>query len=322
MARTTTADPYITTILKRLDTLAEHTPELAEPIAFYRALLPVLREAQTGVEPLTLPTETIQQKLAAGLPLLLGEDLPLDPGATRDLFLRLCRIVEETSLPSPQKQGRWSFLFGARSQPDPAQLLEQARNGDEAALRATAAAQIRRAVEQGQLDLLVVWSVLAAGETRALEQTAHHLKLDAELLRMLAQNSLKPSLRAWTQGLKDKVDLDRWLRKQCPFCGSPPALSEIQGKEGARHLRCAICGADWYYPRLQCAFCDNKNHRLLGFIAVEGESEKYSLQTCEVCRGYIKMVVTFEPTPTDLLPIEDLATLHLDLIATERRYAH
>jgi FdhE protein len=85
-------------------------------------------------------------------------------------------------------------------------------------------------------------------------------------------------------------------------------------------LRCGLCGAGWSYPRLQCAFCANTQHQSLGYLSVDGEEEKYRLQTCEVCRGYLKVVVTFDPIPVDLLPLEDLATLHLDLIAVERQY--
>jgi FdhE protein len=320
MARPAPINPQTAAITERLNILAEQKPELAEPIAFYRVALPLLREAQAAVEPFTLPATTAQQKVAAGIPLLLGEDLPLDPAATRSLFLQLCRIVEETGLPAVSKKGGWSLF--SRGKPDSAKLLEQAHNGNEAALRSTAAAQIRRAVEQKRLDLLSVWSALAAGDTRSIDLAGRELQLDAELLRVLAQNSLKPAFRAWAYNLKSLADPAHWRRGSCPVCGSPPALAEIQGKEGARHLRCLLCGADWYYPRLQCAFCDNKDYKSLGYITVEGETQKYSVQTCEVCQGYIKVIVTFEPTPVDLLPIEDLATLHLDLIAVERGYAH
>ncbi len=321
MARTAAVDPQIAAIINRLDSLAQQKPELAEPIAVYRAVLPLLREAQAMAEPFILPTETARHKLAAGIPLLLGEDLPLDPDATRDLFIRLCRLVEKVGLPISQKGRGWSLPFGSKK-PDPMQLLEQARNGNEAALRAAAAAQIRQAAEQQQLDLLLVWSALAAGDLRAVELAARERQLDAELLRTLAQNSLKPALRVWGQGLKSQVNLDDWRRGQCPLCSSPPIFSEIQGKEGARHLRCGMCGADWTYLRLKCAHCGNNNYKSLSYITVEGEEEKYSIQACEVCHNYVKVIVTFEPTSVDLLPVEDLATLHLDLIAAERGYTY
>jgi formate dehydrogenase accessory protein FdhE len=326
MARPATADPQTEAVLKRLDALAERAPDLAEPIAFYRAVLPALRAAQATVEPFTLTPEAAQRKLESGLPLLVGEDLPLDAEATRDLFLRLCRITESLNVSSngngknTRKRNRPSWPFSAHGQPDSLALMEQMQNGDGAALRSTAARQIRRAVEENELDLPAVWAALAMGDWGRLELAATGLQLDPELLRLLAHNSLKPALRSWAQGLKGVVDLDHWQRGQCPLCGSPPLLAEIQGKEGERRLRCGACGADWNYPRLKCVFCASQDYKSLGYIGVEGEEEKYRLQTCDQCRGYLKVVVTFDPTPVDMLPVEDLATLHLDLIANEREY--
>jgi len=325
MIQTPAIDRQKAALFARLDVLSQQKPELAEPLAFYRATLPLLNEAQAQVEPVELPAEVARQKLAAGLPLLLGEDLPLAPEATRDLFIRLCGIVETVGLPqqaAPPQKKTWPFFFGPKRRPDPAQLLEQAHAGNETALRTAAAQQIRQAVEQRQLDLLAVWSALATGDGQLVDGQSHDLKLDANLVRTLAQNSLKPALRAWAADLKEKVDLAIWRRGSCPVCGSPPTLAEIQGKEGARHLRCGMCGADWGYPRLKCATCTNQNHKSLGYITVEGEEEKYSIQTCQVCHNYLKVIVTFEPTPVDMLAIEDLATLHLDLIANERGYSH
>jgi ribosomal protein S27AE len=258
----------------------------------------------------------------------VGEDLPLEIEATRNLFLRLCRVAENVA-PEGAKTSRPGWGLFKRGQPDSLKLMERALdgNGDGAALRSVAARQIRHAVEgrggtsgRPLLDLPAVWAALALGDWRRIELIAAGLKLDPELLRLLAQNSLKPALRVWAQRLKSTVDLDHWRGGQCPMCGSPPLLAEIQGKEGARRLRCGMCGADWGYPRLQCAFCGNKDHKSLGYISVEGEEEKYRLQTCDACRGYLKVVVTYDPTPVDLLPVEDLATLHLDLIANEREY--
>ncbi len=326
-ARQPKTDPQTEAVLKRLDDLAKRLPDLAEPAAFYRTALPALRAAQKNVEPFTLAAEAATRKLETGLPLLVGEDLPLDVEATRALFLRLCRIAETASPDGVAKpKTGWGLRFAKRGQPASLKLMERAQNGDGAALRAAAAGQIRRAVEGRDgtgdhplLDLPAVWAALAVGDWRRLELIAAGLQLDPELLRLLAQNSLKPALRVWAQGLKN-VDLDDWRRGQCPLCGSPPLLAEIQGKEGERRLRCGSCGASWHYPRLQCAFCANHDHKSLGYISVEGEEEKYRLQTCEACRGYLKIVVTYDPIPVDQLPVEDLATLHLDVIANEREY--
>src|SRR5262245_22936658 len=95
MAQTPTTDPQGEAILQRLGRLAVQKPELAEPIALYRMMLPLLRDAQGTVEPFSLAPQVAQQKLSAGLPLLLGEALPLNPAATQALFIQLCRITEE-----------------------------------------------------------------------------------------------------------------------------------------------------------------------------------------------------------------------------------
>ena len=42
---------------------------------------------------------------------------------------------------------------------------------------------------------------------------------------------------------------------------------------------------------------------------------------CDECGGYLKVSAAFSPTPVELLPVEDLATVHLDYIAQERGYA-
>ncbi len=322
-------DAQIQAVLKRLADLAQRAPDLAEPIAFYQEALLLLRATQASqgmrrpVYSLNLDRDAIQRKLEAGLPLLVAEDLPLDVDAARDLFLRLARLAEKTGLPGhgdARLRGSGGAAQSLRSlfSRGKSELTGQA--GDGAAARSLAAGQIRRAIEQNALDLTTIWEALALGDWRRAELTAESLQLDADLLRVLGENSLKPALRAWARDLQKVADLDEWRRGQCPMCGSPPALAEIQGKEGARRLRCGLCGADWPYARLRCAFCANEDHKTLGYIIVEGEQEKYSLQTCDRCQGYLKTVVTHDPTPVDMLLVEDLATLHLDLIAVERGF--
>ncbi|MCI0394807.1 MAG: formate dehydrogenase accessory protein FdhE [Chloroflexi bacterium] len=316
MAQPAKIHPQVEAALKRLDDLARRKPEMAEAVAFYRALIPALHEAQQAVPTFTFDPTLAQRKLESGRPLLVGEDLPLDTEATADLFLRLCRIVENSAATATPHRAAWSPFKRGHSNP-----TEQAREDNTAFLRAAAARQIRHAVLQNQLDLAGVWLATATGDEQRVELAAATLHLDPGLLRVLAQNSLKPALHAWAQGFNRVVDLDHWRRGRCPMCGNPPTLSEIQGKEGERRLRCARCGAGWYYPRLQCPFCHSQDYKTLGYIAVEGEEEKYRLQTCDACRGYLKVVVTYDPIPVELLSVEDLATLHLDWIANERGFA-
>jgi|GEM_PF-883247 len=312
-----TSDPQLAAFMRRLNAVAGQTPELIEAISFYRETLPLLREAQKSVEPLALDDAAIQNKIDSGVPVLVDEDLPIDVEAARELFLKLCLVVEKIGVPVADEKKK-SFSLFSRGKPDAAKMATQISEGNGAALRSAAAQQIRHAVENDQLDLVQVLGALTSGAWSNLQSLIINLKLDSDLLRLIAQHSLRPSFRAWAKD--SHADFDKWQRGSCPVCGNAPSFAEIQGKEGARRLRCSLCGADWPYPRLQCVFCANDNFKSLGYISVEGEEEKYSLQTCDECHGYIKVIATFDPTPVDLILIEDMATLHLDVIAGEKDF--
>jgi FdhE protein len=289
--RARSPDPQTAAVLNRLEALAGEGPDLAQAAAIYRAILPRLRAAQVAQAALPAPAldrEAARRKLMAGLPILVGEDLAFDAESAARLLVELCRAVETAG-------------------------------GADANTRA--AVKLRRAVERHELDLSALWEALASGDDSRLHDLAAGADVDFALLRLLGQNTLQPTLRGFTEKLDGAVDLDGWQRRLCPICGSPPLLAEVQGKDSARRLRCGMCGAAWSYPRLQCVLCGNADHRSLGYILVQGEAQKYRLQTCDVCHGFVKVVTTFDPTPVDLLAVEDLATLHLDSIAAERGYA-
>lgn len=326
------ADPAVHALSKRIDSVVTQQPALRALGEFYRVALPLIRAAQASGAPFTLAPTVARQKLQAGLPLLVGEALPLDEAQLRTLFLQLCRLLEAPAADTPTthaergRTGKSLFAFFSRGAPDPVNLLDRVHHGYSASLRAAAAQQIRQAVEQQWLDLGELWLALLAGDTAHFAQIAGHARLDGALLHTLGQHTLRPALRRWMTELKPLADFDNawsagvWRHLGCPMCGSAPQLSEIQGKEGARRLRCGACGMGWGYPRLTCAFCANADYHTLGYLSLEGEEEKYRLQTCALCRRYLKVIVTFDPLPVDQLPLEDLATLYLDTIAVQHGF--
>lgn len=329
------ADPQDQALDKRIDMLITQQPALRDMGEFYRATLPLMRTAQKAVAPFALSPKVVRQKLQTGTPLLVGEPLPLDEAQLRTLFLRLCRVVEELADGAAGGRGRNGekepmrrtlLSFFKRGEPDAVKLLDRVQNHDETSLRTAAAQQIWQAVDQGQLDLGEVWIALLAGDDAYLYGIAGNTRLDGALLRTLGQHTLRPALCRWHADVKSVVEFDNawssglWRQLGCPLCGSAPHLSEIQGKEGARRLRCGACGLGWGYPRLTCAFCGNQDYHKLGYLSIEGEEEQYRLQTCDLCRHYLKVIVTFDPIAVDYLPLTDLATLHLDAIAVQQGF--
>jgi len=281
-------------INRRLEDLAREKPELYEAVAFYRQILPVLKSAQERVLPFHLDKQKAVEKLEAGIPLLLGEELPFSQPAELGLLLEICRAVKDL----PVEIGHGSI----RSRVDEIRKIEDA-------------------CEKGQVLLQPVFSAVLGGDSKRLHAAAQDLGLELPLFSLLVQNCLKPSLAAWAGGLSAGLDLSGWKRGRCPFCGDSPVFAELQGLQRACRLRCGRCGADWPFSRMQCAFCETRDYRVLGLIRFDERPENRWIQTCAACKSYLKMIITFEPTRADFLPIEDLATLSLDLAAGHHGYA-
>ncbi|HEX8948403.1 MAG TPA: formate dehydrogenase accessory protein FdhE, partial [Dissulfurispiraceae bacterium] len=160
----------------------------------------------------------------------------------------------------------------------------------------------------------------SGGAQGSVMATAKGFGLDPGLLRTLAQNALKPALRAWAGQLTPMVEGVPWQSGICFICGASATLGELQGNDQEKHLRCGQCGADWIFHRLRCVHCGNENHTTLGCLSPEGRQERMRIETCERCKGYLKVTSSFTPVPPEMITVEDLATLQLDFIAQERGY--
>jgi FdhE protein len=111
-----------------------------------------------------------------------------------------------------------------------------------------------------------------------------------------------------------------WGHGHCPLCGAWPALAEERGVERTRHFRCSRCGSGWYAGWLSCPYCGNADHTRLGTLVGEGGVTRHRLDTCDVCRGYVKTLGVLRATPAAELALADLASVALDVVAVERGY--
>lgn len=303
----------VDSIVQELEALAKERPELKEAARIYATLLPLLRDADLHVTPVAITPVEAKAKLTAGKPLLQDEDLFLDDAAAAQLMVALARALEKVS---PEK-ATW-FTQSPPSPPTP--KSETGPKPPRTRTRHAAARDIRLALERKRVDTSDLFERAAAGDQRYVTTLAESLHLDPALLWILAQNALKPALRAWARQLADLArDLD-WTKDSCPICGAVATLGELQGNEGTRHLRCGQCGADWTSTPLKCVRCGNEDCNTLGHLYAETEREKMRVDVCEKCKGYLKVVKTSEPTPADQLAIVDLATLHLDYVARDGGY--
>ncbi len=284
-------------VVQRLRAIAQDSPDLREAALFYQAILPVLREADIGAVPVRLTRDQVRKKIETGLPLLQGLDLEVDVQKVFDLMVELTVALEEGGEKVDLRK-------------------ERQRDGeaDYCASLSEAARRFRIALERNKLGV----DVLLSRDTNSIR--SHDPGFAPSFLNIFVQNALKPAYRAWCRQLIPLMEGLEWQWDFCFVCGAVPALGELQGNEQAKHLRCGQCGADWTFRRLRCIYCGNEDHRTLGYLYVEGGRKEIRVEVCDRCRGYLKVIAAFSPTPSELLSVEDFATLHMDYAAQARGY--
>jgi FdhE protein len=141
-----------------------------------------------------------------------------------------------------------------------------------------------------------------------------------DLIDLFAEESLRPELESVAEKYREIIARSNWTEGYCPICGKEPKIGEIrEEEEGKRYLFCHQCGFKWYFHRIKCPFCGNEEQHSLAYFEVEGE-ERYRVDVCNKCRRYIKTVELPKSSEEPNLDVEDIATLHLDMIAYDEGY--
>jgi FdhE protein len=169
-------------------------------------------------------------------------------------------------------------------------------------------------------------SVRASFECKSEENDAKESPGEGEaddsidLIDLFLEESLRPELEIIAKkygGIVEKYD---WSEGYCPICGKEPKIGEIREEEnGKRYLFCHQCGFKWYFNRIKCPFCGNDEQQSLAYFEVEGD-ERYRIDVCNKCWRYIKTVELPKSSEEPNMDVEDIATLHLDMIAYDEGY--
>jgi len=140
-----------------------------------------------------------------------------------------------------------------------------------------------------------------------------------DLIDLFLEECLRPAFEKVVATHGEVVLKSKWSEGYCPICGKEPKIGEIKEEEGARFLFCNQCGIEWPYLRIKCPFCGNEEQQTLAYFTVE-DDERYRVDVCNECKRYIKIVDFRETKEEPNLDIEDITTLHLDILATEEGY--
>ncbi len=275
--------------LKTIEAYKQSTPHYSDLLDILGDILILREEHKRRTPEGTFPVDEglVRQKLQGGFPLVDFVRGSLDLTLPRAYFTALLAIAEKHA---PEET-----------------------------------AALRTQIEDGSLDYerMVRLSFETPAEADGAEPGEAEAEEDAseeflDLVELFLEESLRPALEKVAEAYGPRVAEAGWSEGFCPICGKEPKIGEIVEEEG-RFLFCSQCGFRWRFERIKCPFCGNEEQQSLAYFTVEGE-ERYRVDVCNECKRYIKTVDSREGKGEANLDVEDMATLHLDLLATEEGY--
>ena len=268
---------------ERIQHIKNKRPGYGEILDFYQKVKEEQDKVKASLKIETIKLQRSWKNLLAkeGFSLLQKQDFPLDIETSFTLFQTLCQIGKDAN----------------------PHMAEQVR-------------KIEEVLNSKRFDLKEL--IKKGIEEQRIEQITDEFGLDKKIFLFLIEESIRPSVELGMEQLRTEVDPETWLKGHCPICGSFPSLSLLKEETGKRYLLCSFCGYQWRIDRLICPFCNNKEQNFLSYLYAE-EEEAYRIDLCDKCHQYIKTIdlrILEESDPC----LENLATLHLDILASQKGY--
>jgi FdhE protein len=269
-------------IALKVKTISTRNPAYTEIVQWVGDLLSeTVKTSDSGkihLSELNIDQEDLRKRCEQGRSVLNPEELALDWETVSALYKRLVELVGKREDGRRQAEG------------------------------------LLKAIEETENGTPVVLKAALASNYEAIEVLAKALNVDSPVLVLLLHLSLRPFLLAIAQAVLENLDLSLWNHGHCPVCGSAPRMADLSGEGGKRRLHCSLCEAAWPYQRLRCPFCENDNRKELSYLRAENE-EGFRVDLCGRCNNYLKTMDLREIAGPVILPLDDVATWHLDIIA-------
>jgi FdhE protein len=268
--------------LARMAQIKREKPAYRNLIDFYEKIFIAKEEFYQSLQalPIVFDEPGVQTKFKAGFPVLDMNAIELDSEVLEKFFLTLLQISYE-------------------------------KNPD-------AAGKLHAFIKKGNLDvgknIKAMWGGKISSPTGKKEQLG-----DPTLFSFLVTESLKPFYEYLAENFRAAIDVTLWVKGYCPICGNIPPIAAIPKGKRSRHLFCVYCGTEWPFPFLMCPFCGNEEEEGVMYLYV-GSEKQYRIEVCKACQKYLKTVdIEFlgNPVPLD---VENIATLHLDILAQKEGY--
>jgi len=268
---------------RRIDQIKKRRPAYGPILDFYQKIREKQEEAKASlkVNPVAVSKEWKDLFAKEGFPLFQREDFPIDGESSSTLFRSICEIAKESNPLLSQQVEKIEEILGSK-----------------------------------KLDLKKLFR--KGIREQRIEQVAEEFALDKKVFLFLFQESVRPSIETAVPRLHEELPPGTQPKGTCPLCGGLPSMSLLKEETGKRFLFCPHCGCQWQVDRIACPYCTNREHETLHYLYAEDE-ENYRIDLCEKCHQYIK---TIDLRKTDVMDpfLEDIATLHLDVLAAQKGF--
>lgn len=271
-------------IKKAVAAVKAERPAYRELLDFYEKLFLAQEASKERVapQPIKVSEELLSTKKEQGFPIIGPGDFTIDLKESEALLREICRL---------------------------------AVTANEAL--AAAGSRILDALDRSGLDARTFLSKIFSEDKAYFEEVSENIGVDEKMQVFFAYSSVRPSVLVCAQDLAAYLRTDKpWEYGYCPVCGGQPVLSVLK-KEGERSLLCGFCSHQWHTKRLYCPFCGNRDHKKLHYFFSE-EERAYRVDVCESCKKYLKTVDIREIQHPFYPQLEQVSTLHLDLLAQEQ----
>ncbi|MBW2636778.1 MAG: formate dehydrogenase accessory protein FdhE [Deltaproteobacteria bacterium] len=268
--------------LKTIEQYKNMNPHYVELLDILEEILILREEARRRMKDdiFNVDETLVQTKLDGGLPLIDFTKNNFDLSEPKKYFISLLKVAEK------------------RTPEETKEIIER--------------------LEDGTIDYakMICDSFSAPSSDEAEDEEEENV---FDLLGFLIEESLRPALEVISERYGKIIEASEWSEGYCPICSREPKIGELKDEEGRRYLFCSQCGLEWPYKRVKCPFCGNEDQQELAYFTIEDE-EKYRVDVCNECKRYIKTVDLRNTKEAVNLDIEDIATLHLDILANDEGY--
>lgn len=153
-----------------------------------------------------------------------------------------------------------------------------------------------------------------------IRKLAEKMGVQPDLLSLLLYLAIRPSIEIGSRQLVDHLTDEQENRSSCPICGSAPIIGQLDA-EGRQWVYCSLCWYRWPVKRMACPFCTHHGGDALEYFYSDDEPE-YRVNLCSSCRQYLKVVDVRKTDRPLFMPLEQVVSLHLDIMAAKKGFNH